>query len=171
MSESKTFESYPLGSVVLSNVVSLSIYGLGFFILFRSGWILAILYLIFIFSLEIRLIKNHCTACYYWGKTCGFGKGRISSLFFKKGDASKFCGKQMTWKDMIPDMLVFLFPFLGGIVLLIIQFDYLVLISLLVLLFLTFPGNGYIRGKLTCPFCKQRELGCPANDLFKKKNE
>lgn len=171
MTKSKTYENYPAKTVILSNLVSLAIYGLGLLIMFRLGWVVGILYLLYILILEIRLIKYHCTACYYWGKTCGFGKGRLSSLFFKKGDISKFCKKQMTWKDMIPDLLVSLIPFITGIVLMILKFDLIILIGLLLLLFLAFPCTGFIRGKLTCTYCKQRELGCPANDLFNKKNE
>ncbi|MFH1684097.1 MAG: hypothetical protein ABIA67_04360 [Candidatus Margulisiibacteriota bacterium] len=31
------------------------------------------------------------------------------------------------------------------------------------------PVVGYLRGSLACKFCKQRELGCPAEQLFSKK--
>ena len=33
---------------------------------------------------------------------------------------------------------------------------------------LTTIGNGFIRGTLTCKYCKQGELGCPADRLFNK---
>lgn len=153
---------------MLSNLVSISIYGLGFAILFRLGLLFAILYLIYILIFELRLIKNHCTDCYYWGKTCGFGKGKISSWIFKKGDSSRFCSKSMTWKDIIPDMLISLIPIIVGVILLIIKFQYILLVGLLLLFLLTTIGNGYIRGSLTCKYCKQKELGCPADKLFNK---
>ena len=160
----KTYESYPIGIVIQSNFVSLGIYALGLFIVLKLGLVLSLFYLLYILALEYRLIRYHCTTCYYWGKTCGFGKGRLSSLFFKKGDVAKFCAKDMTWRDMIPDILVSLIPVVIGITLLMIQFDIMLLLVLLLLL--TTVGNGYIRGKLTCRFCKQRELGCPADLLF-----
>ena len=75
----------------------------------------------------------------------------------------------MTWKDMIPDLLISLIPLLAGIVLLIVQFDIYLLATIVLLAFLTTSGNGFIRGKLTCKYCKQRELGCPAEKLFNKK--
>jgi hypothetical protein len=168
MDESIKYENYPWWIVLLSNAVSLSIYGLGFFIMFRASWIISILYLIYILSLEYRLLSKHCINCYYWGKICGFGKGRLSSLFFKKGDTSQFCSKEFSWKDMIPDLLVSLIPFIAGIVLLIIKFDYLILATLILLAFLTTIGNGFIRSILTCKFCKQKESGCPADKLFNK---
>ena len=162
----KTYESYPIGIVIQSNFVSLGIYALGLFIVLKLGLVLSLFYLLYILALEYRLIRYHCTTCYYWGKTCGFGKGRLSSLFFKKGDVAKFCAKDMTWRDMIPDILVSLIPVVIGVILLIIQFDIMLLSALVLLLLLTTVGNGYIRGKLTCRFCKQRELGCPADLLF-----
>ena len=167
----KRYENYPMGIVILSNVVSLGIYVLGFLIIFRAGLVLSILYLLFILSLEYRLLRYHCTNCFYWGRICGFGKGRLSSWFFKRGDSSQFCMKDFTWKDMIPDLLVSLIPFVIGIIILILKFDIILLSALLMLVVLTTTGNGYIRGTLTCRYCKQGELGCPADLLFNKGNK
>lgn len=168
MGTEKTYENYPVWVVVLSNLVSLAIYGLGFAIIFRLGLIFSIFYLIYILVLEHRLIGHHCVDCHYWGKACGFGKGRLSSWFFEKGDISRFCAKGMTIKDIIPDILVSLIPLVVGIVLLIADFNIALLFTLLLLIILTMFGNGYVRGKLTCKYCKQKELGCPADRLFNK---
>ena len=111
-----SFENYPIRIVLISNVVSLLIYSIGIFILFKLDWIVAAFYLTYVFILEFRVIRYHCINCYYWGKTCGFAKGRISSLFFKKGNETKFCTKEMKWVDMIPDLLVFLIPFVSAII-------------------------------------------------------
>ncbi len=74
----------------------------------------------------------------------------------------------MTWKDMIPDLLISLIPLITGIVLLIIKFELILLLALILLIFLTTIGNGFIRGTLTCTFCKQKDIGCPADKLFNK---
>jgi hypothetical protein len=168
MDQLKKYENFPWWIVVISNAVSLSIYVLGFTIMLRLSWIISILYLIGLLIFEIRLIRNHCVDCYYWGKTCGFGKGRLSSLFFKKGDTSRFCSGKMSWKDVVPDMLISFVPTITGIVLLILKFDLLILISLILILLLSTMGNGFIRGNLTCKFCKQKDIGCPADKLFNK---
>lgn len=168
METTHRFENYPIRIVILSNLVSFSIYGLGCFIVSGLGWAIMLAYLLFILIFEIRLISSHCTSCYYWGKTCGFGKGRISSWFFKRGDPTKFCAKDMTWKDMIPDIVLSLIPIVIGITLLILKFNMILLSSLLLLSLLTTFGNGYVRGELVCKFCKQKELGCPAEKLFNK---
>lgn len=164
----KRFETYPLRIVVLSNFVSISIYSLGFLIILKSDLVYALFYLLFVLILELNLIKNHCISCFYWGKTCGFGKGRLSALFFKKGDPARFCNNNFTWKDMIPDLLVSLIPLVTGIILLIHDFNFLLIFAILLLIFFTTVGNSFIRGKLTCKYCKQSEIGCPAQLLFNK---
>jgi hypothetical protein len=170
METARRYDNYPVWIIVISDLVSLSIYGLGFFVMFMLGFIYAVAYLLFICALEYRLMSRHCVDCYYWGKRCGFGRGKLSGLLFRKGDNSKFC-TVFTWKSMIPDMLVTLIPLITGIVLLVIKFEVLILIALVLLLLLTTSGNSYVRGRLTCSYCKQREAGCPAFDLFNKKAE
>jgi hypothetical protein len=169
MEITKTYDNFPLQIVILSNSVSILVYLSGFIITLTLSWIAAILYLLFILALEFRLLSKHCVNCYYWGKTCGFGKGRLSSMFFKKGDPSKFCEKSFTWKEMIPDLLVSLIPLLIAITLMIIKFNLILLFATIILTALTTIGNGFIRGNLTCKYCKQREIGCPAEQLFSKK--
>jgi hypothetical protein len=166
--EIKSLENYPFRIVLISNLVSLTLYGLGFFIMLHWTWYAAIAYLLYIFAFELRLIRNHCTDCYYWGKVCGFGKGKISALFFKKGDTSKFCGVKMTWKDIVPDFLIALIPFIVGIILIIIDFNFFLIAAIAGILLLTTLGNSMVRGKLVCNHCKQREIGCPAEKFFNK---
>jgi len=168
MKKERYFENYPFWIVFFSNLVSIAIYLIGAFIICKIGLFWLILYLIFIVILEFKLIRSHCIDCYYYGKTCAFGKGRICSIFFKKGNINKFCKKQMTWKDIIPDFMVSLIPAVIGIIFLIKSFNWILLSLVLILLLLTFVGNGIIRGKLACKYCKQRKIGCPAQRLFEK---
>jgi hypothetical protein len=163
------FENYPSWMVFFSNLVSLLIYVISTFIIYKVGLIFLILYLAIVLILEFKLIYGHCVDCYYYGKTCAFGKGKISSIFFKKGNPSKFCKKQITWKDIIPDFMISLVPAVIGIILLIKNFSLIILVLVIVLFILTFIGNGIIRSKLACKYCKQREIGCPAQKLIEKK--
>ena len=55
----------------------------------------ALVYLAYVLALEYRLICYHCVNCYYWGKICGFGRGRISYRLFKQGNPQDFCHKQI----------------------------------------------------------------------------
>lgn len=168
MNISKRYDNYPAWIVISSNLLSITIYGLGFLIMLRLSWIAALLYLAYIFAFEYRLLNKNCVNCYYWGKYCGFGKGKLSSVFFKKGDISKFCSKEFAWKDMIPDILITLIPFITGIVLLIQKFNVILLLIIITLLVLSTAVTGFVRTSLTCKFCKQKDIGCLADKLFNK---
>jgi hypothetical protein len=160
------YDKYPLQIVFLTNLFNLCIYASGIIIIHSLGWLYVGIYIAYIFILEIRLLKFHCPDCYYYGKACAFGKGVVSSIFFKKGNPEMFSCKVFGFKDLIPDMLVFAIPAIIALILLIIDFQWYVLIALLILAFLNFFGNAYIRGQIACKNCKQKDLGCPALDFF-----
>ncbi len=170
MKQISCYENYPFWIILLSNFVSLAIYAIGAYIISNIGlvWLL-ILYILFIVFLEIQLLlRKSCVNCYYYGKACAFGKGKLVCLFFKKGDSQEFNRKQPTLKDILPDILVSVIPIVAGIVLLIIDFNWVILVMILLLLLLTTVGNAIIRGSLACRHCVQREIGCPAEQLFKR---
>src|SRR5512136_622981 len=106
MPEPAGYEQYPPRIVLLSNLLSLFMYLIGAFLMYQIGLAWAIVYILCIILLEFRLLGGHCTDCYYYGKTCAFGKGRLSSRFFRKGDPGKFSRMKITWKDIVPDFLV-----------------------------------------------------------------
>jgi len=165
----KCYENYPAGFVILANILQLSIYLIGGAIIYMAGPAWLIVYIPYILWLEIRLLRGSCVNCYYYGKYCAFGKGKLCGLFFKKGSPKKFLSCSITWKDMIPDFLVSLAPVVVGIVLMIISFKWTLLMLVVLLFLLTSAGNGLVRGSIACKHCKQRELGCPAEKLFNKK--
>ena len=162
------YEKYPISTVLLSNAVALVIYGIGTYIMFRAGWIWMGLYILYIIWMEIRLLRGSCTGCYYYGKVCAFGKGRFACMLFKKGKPNVFSDETMTWKSLIPDIFVTIIPLIAAIVLMIIDFNWIILALMLIIILLTSTGNGFVRGSLACKYCRQRELGCPAEKLFSK---
>ena len=168
METTRCYEHYPWWIILVSNLVSLAIIAIGIFLTYRLGLAWMIAYILFVLVLEIRLLRWSCVDCYYHGKACAFGRGKVSGLLFKKGDPERFNAKEITWKDMIPDILVALYPLVAGIIVLIRDFSWLVLAMLVILLLLVSLGNAWIRGSLACRYCRQRELGCPAEQLFAK---
>ena len=162
------YDTYPLWAVLVSNAVSVSTYAIGAFLMFQAGTFWLFLYLVFIAALEIRLLSGHCVDCTYYRKVCAFGKGKVSAFFFPRGDPGRFCGQKITWIDILPDFLVSLAPMGAGILLLIGRFDWLIFLLVVALFLLGFVGNGLVRALIACRFCRQRELGCPAEQLFRK---
>ncbi|MFC1905823.1 hypothetical protein ACFLXL_03345 [Chloroflexota bacterium] len=168
MTDKTCYESYPLWIVLLSNIVSIAIYVAGAVVIYNIGWIWLFLYILYIIGLEVRLLRRSCVNCYYYGKVCAFGKGKLSGLFFKKGATNRFNQDKITWKDIAPDFLVSLIPIVAGVILLVIDFNWLLLSMVLIVIISTSLGNGLIRGSLACKYCKQREIGCPAEQLFNR---
>jgi hypothetical protein len=166
MDKSKTYESYPGSTILFANLASIVSYASGLIIFLYIGWLSTFIYLALIIAMEYRLLSSHCVNCYYFGKACGFGKGKLSALFFRKGDPAKFCEKDINWKDMLPELVVSLLPIAAAVVLLIIEFNTILLILVLLIILISTAGNSFIRGRLTCRYCKQREIGCPAQKLF-----
>jgi hypothetical protein len=169
METTKTYENYPVWFVFLSNLLTLPIYFLGAYIIWDFGWIYALLYISYCLALEIRLCMMSCIDCFYYGKLCFSGRGKIAALFFKQGDPKRFICKAITWKHLIFDFLVPLIPIFAGIALSIIDFNWWRLAAIIALIILGFPVTGYLRGSLACKFCRQRELGCPAEQMFNPK--
>ena len=168
MGEQPCYDQYPVWMVLVSSLLSISIYLIGAVILSPIGLIWPILYLLFILLLELRLMKGHCVDCYYYGKTCAFGKGRLSSMFFPKGVPEHFSKMTITWTDILPDFLVFIIPVLAGIALIIRTFSWILLLLIIALFTLGSVGNALVRGQIACRYCRQREIGCPAQRLFNK---
>ena len=163
-----TYEDYPCSTVAVSNAQTLLTYLLGAYLVSFYGVLWAGLYVAFCIYLEYRLLSQSCVNCHYYGKTCAFGRGRLSALLFHRGSARKFSQRKFSWADLLPSLLVSIVPVLAGAFLLLSGFrwDVLLAIALLVLFFTA--GNSYVRGSLACKFCRQRKLGCPAEKLFRQ---
>jgi len=170
---SVNYENFPFWIIALATLLAWSIYAIGIIMFARLGLIWALLYVAYCLWCEFNLLKRSCRNCYYYGKSCGFGKGRLCALFFRPGDPAKFTARKITWRDLIPDFMVSGLPLIAGIIVLIRDFSWLIAGLLVLLIILTTTGNSLVRGNLACKYCKQQELGCPAIEMFKaaKKNK
>lgn len=166
MEERRTFESFPISIVALTNAITLSTYALGAYVLAGFGVVAAVLYALYCFGVELMVLTRSCVNCAYYGKRCGLGRGRLCSTLFEKGDARKFTEREVSWVDMLPDFLVVILPIVGGVVLSIRDFSWLRVAALALLIVLSLAGNAVSRGLLACRYCKQREIGCPAASMF-----
>lgn len=169
MEQIKAYENFPARLVIVSVLVNVAIYVLGTAILSGYGPLMAGLYLLYCLGNEVHIMRTSCVDCYYYGKWCALGKGKIAPLFFKKGDPPRFTEKDITWKELVPDMLVLIFPLAGGGILLLRDLSWGMSGMLAGLLALSFGGNYLVRSRIACKFCKQREPGCPAEQLFSRR--
>lgn len=162
----KPYENFPVLLVLCAVLVNVAIYALGVGILSGFGNILAALYLLYCLGVEIHVMKMSCIDCYYYGKRCALGRGKVAPFLFKQGDPKRFTSKCISGKELLPDLLVLLFPLGGGIALLSRDFSWRLAMLLVILLALSFGGNYLVRSRIACKYCRQRELGCPAEKFF-----
>jgi hypothetical protein len=169
MKDTKSYENFPLWIPFIAILISVIGYVIGALILSGFGIIFSILYLFYCLGAELLVIRRSCKDCWYYGKICGLGKGKIASLFVKKGDTKKFADRDISLVHMIPDFLVLILPLVGGAILLILDFSILVLSLMVFLSVLFFGGTAFIRGTFACKYCKQKDIGCSAYEIFNKK--
>jgi hypothetical protein len=168
MENIKTYDNFPRSLVLFTIFVTASIYVVGAGILYGFGPAMTALYLLFAVGNEIHVMKKNCVDCYYYGKWCSFGRGKLAALLFPQGDPKRFIAKRISWIDLLPDMLVLVFPLVGGSALLIQRFSWGLTMLIALFLGLALGGNYAVRSRIACTYCRQRELGCPAEQFFDK---
>jgi len=167
----KSYENYPWWSIVVSNLVPLGIYIIAGYVIFQFGLTWFLVYLAYFAILEITFYPQACVYCYYYGKWCAFGKGKVAALLFKRKEPQKFCERQAKLINILPELLVVIVPVVLGVVLLLRNFNLIILIIIVLDVLLWTFGNALVRGKLACPNCQQGEICCPTKDMFLKKTK
>ncbi len=150
---------YTRKEALLNNIPGMLTYALGSVILFHLWVLFGVLYLFFcIIGIVLfwTLICSHCPS--YDKRCCPCGYGTVSSRFFKKGDPSRF---PRMFKTYIPVFsLIWIFPLLGGVILLLGNFAlyYLLLVlSFFIVGFVLVPLFSRVHG---CKDCSMKEK-CP----------
>ena len=90
MTNKKSYENYPFLIPCFSILLSLLIYTIGACLLSSFGLLAVLLYLLFCFWFEYRVLGKSCRYCYYYGKLCGLGKGKLPLLDRSRSDRSEF---------------------------------------------------------------------------------
>jgi hypothetical protein len=163
-----SYDHYPAWIVFVCNLLSFAIYALGALIVAGLGLWTMVAYLGFCIWMEIRLLRNSCANCAYYGHRCGTGRGGLAKLLFRRGDPAVFAARSVTWSEMIPDMLVLVIPLITGVYLSVRTFSWWRLLAVAAIIALSTAGNATVRGNLLCSHCRQREIGCPASRLFEQ---
>jgi len=169
--QTEKYENYPAWIVLVYNLIAFSIYAAGLYLSYLIWPWLALAFLAYAIYLEVAIYREGCRYCYYYGKICVAGRGKIAKFFMKKGDPRKFTEKTVEFKDFIPTFLFSIMIIAAGIYLLIFRgFDWIIL-GITLWPVIIFFGNQITYGQLACPHCKQGEVGCPACEYFMKAQE
>jgi hypothetical protein len=152
------FENYPKHIIVIRWIILLTTFGLGTYILSDLHYMLAIVYILYsLIALTLILPLSRCVSCFYHGRLCNTGWGRVASCLFKKGDESKYVEH---YNYAIFLHLLWLFPLLVALLQLVRKRDILVLSIFGAYLFILFVEKIVLK-KLCCKRCHQKEF-CPA---------
>jgi hypothetical protein len=158
-------EAYPKHVVVLRWMVLGAAFALGVYILTDIKHVLGIAYVIYsIVALTFILPLSRCAHCFYHGKLCNTGWGKVAAYLVAKGDESKYV-KYYNYAIFLH--LLWIIPLLASFVQLIRERDLKSLIIFLAYSFVLFVEKIFLK-KLGCIRCRLREI-CPAVPFGKVK--
>jgi hypothetical protein len=153
----KGLEEYPWRLVIVGNLLMLAWIGLGtascYFFHHIAAWVFLAVALLLVFVVLRKLV---CTNCYYYGKRCASGWGKLSALMFKQGDIERF--NDSVGVKLAPAIygLLTLVPLVLGTIAAVRDFSVVKVIVLAALLLLGFYSGAISRNK-SCSQCKMRD--------------
>ncbi len=163
-------EEYTKSGIIFGNFIMILWIILGTIACYFFQPLIALIYFVFaVVMIFIVLRKLVCINCYYYGKMCSLGWGKLSALFFKKGDIEKFSTSTGIKLAPLTYGLLTLIPVVLIIISIIREFTMIQefnisKIAVAVLLLLISFYSGAISRKKSCENCKMCLvcLGCAA---------
>ncbi len=155
--EFKFYHDYPLSTVLLRWLFLGAAFGLGIYILLKFEPVLAYIYVFYgAICLTLILPLSRCVYCYYHGRRCDCGFGKVAAYLFPKKDESQYNSKYAYFT------LTYLFWLLPGLLGFIQVLRKKSLLALLVFLgfLLALLLERVVLKNLGCKNCHQREI-CP----------
>jgi hypothetical protein len=155
-------EEHPKTTVILGNLVMALWIALGTIACWFLHPLIAWLYLAAaLIMVGVVLRKLVCTNCYYYGKWCGLGWGKLAALFFKEGDMEKFSTSIGVKLAPLTYGLLSLIPIVLVVISIIMEFTVFKVVVLALLLLVSFY-SGFLSRKKGCANCKMK-LACPGS--------
>jgi hypothetical protein len=155
-------EKHSKSTVVLSNLAMLVWIALGtaacWFLHPVIAWVYLAVALVMVGVVLRRLV---CTNCYYFGKRCGTGWGKLAALMFKQGEMERF--SKSIGVRIAPSIyaLLSLVPAVLIIISLVQEFTVAKLVVLVCLLLIT-VYSAFLSRRKGCSTCKMK-LACPGS--------
>jgi uncharacterized BrkB/YihY/UPF0761 family membrane protein len=153
-------DEYPKSAIILANLTMVLWLVIGTIASWFFSPVAAAIYAVFAVSMVFFVLRKLvCTNCYYYGKWCATGWGKLAALFFKRGDTGKVSTSAGIKLASLTYGLLSLIPLILIVVSLIGEFT-IPKISVAVFLFaVSFYSGAVSRGK-ACKQCKMRN-SCP----------
>jgi uncharacterized membrane protein YccF (DUF307 family) len=151
-------DTYPLGVIIVRWIILGMAFALGVYILADIKLVLGLIYVVYsLIALTFILPLSRCVSCYYHGKACNTGWGKMAAYLSPKGDESKYVEH---YNYAILLHLLWLVPLLASLVQLLRKRDIPALMIFIGYLLILLLDKVSLK-KLACTRCHQREF-CPA---------
>ena len=151
-------ESFPWWWIISENFLFLLNWGLGFFLLlpfrYKGIPVVSIIYIVDLLWVQILLKKHNCSNCYYYGKNCHLGWGRISKILFKENSGSTKTGMIYAFSYILQLPVILAGTIAAGVVY---SFERINMILLAVFIIINVVQGAVLRKK-GCEVCKARYI-------------
>ena len=114
-------ESFPLSWIIGENLLYLAMWLLAGYLIWPI-WMpfglpfLTIIWTVLVVAIQILLKKHNCSGCYYYGKLCHLGWGKISSAMFKQDGGNPKTGMKLSLFYIISPPVIFLTSLIFAII-------------------------------------------------------
>ena len=145
-------------------------YALGALIMIRwQPWLGAAYFVLCVEALFMGL-RYRCRFCWYFGRTCYSGLGRVAKFLFEPGAPEEFPLSRNVIPVLVPSFATLLLPLIVVLADTLLRFSLLKLALLLAYILLAVAAGFLLRKSLFCGYCKQAELGCPAYEGMQRRH-
>lgn len=157
-------EKYPVSTVLIENLFMFLWIAVGTFLCWIFAPLVAWIYLAFGLTMVLCVMRILvCKNCYYHGKLCHIGWGKLSALYCRQGELNKFgCG---IGGSIIPIFYgsMALLPLILGVISIIKAFSLINTGMAIIFLFIVAVSSVTLRKK-SCAICKMKNMcpGCAA---------
>jgi hypothetical protein len=153
------YESFPRTTVIYNLLTLGGALIMGVVVLAQLGIWVAAGYLVLLALTVYGMLAFVCARCYYYGRRCATGVGKVVALFFKKGREEEFGHTASQKVVMLLLVIALLLPLVGGIASLVVGYSTLRLVLLVAWVALLVAGLAP-HPRLVCSHCKLAEKGC-----------
>jgi len=151
------YENFPLKIVKIRAGIAGAILVTGTIATGTLNVFFGVLYLLYSIIIVLRIAAAVCNKCYYHGKWCDSGLGKLSGLISSRGSVSAFAGKARKTTLFLVAMV--LFPLLCGFAAVFSDFSVLALFGFLGFI-ASLGAFIYTNSKMACVNCKMAGI-CP----------
>ncbi|MFX0099794.1 MAG: hypothetical protein ACFFCS_09435 [Candidatus Hodarchaeota archaeon] len=170
MSENECLESFPVLTIVIGNIITISSVVLGTAVIYFLDFVFSMVYVGLYVLLIILSVRFRCSYCYYCGKRCPSGMGKLVKRKYQSVYNKEFNNSINYGIVGIFSFAMIMLPIVVGIISLIVSYE---LIRIAILIFygiVAFVPNMFLKGD-RCKKCKQGVLGCPATRKGQEKKK